>query len=418
MQKPCFFGCFYLSTFYFRSMIWIVALVLLALLGWIGFQGGAVRAAVSFVGLLIAAAVAVPAAPLIERVLGMIGVKHPLIQQGLVPGIVFLLLWIVFQIIAQTVHHKIELFYKYKTDDKSRYKFERMNDRVGLCVGLLNGVAFFMLAMIPVYVFGYLTVQVASGDSDSGSIRYINSARQELRSTGFDKVVAGYDPASTNLYDAFDVAGVVFKNPVSVARLARYPAFLTLSERPEFQQLANDTDFHNLWQSGASIGDILKYPKIQAISTNAALVKEIETILVPDLQDLKAFLVTGESAKYSDQSILGRWQFDFAGTINQERKNRPNLSALELRQLRARIAPFWGATFIATIDNKVILKRSERVATAQNAPRTMAEGSWERKAGTYHMTVDNNVIEAVIEDRNKLILPWGDLKFLFVRELQ
>lgn len=398
-------------------MIWIVAVILLLLFAAVGYQIGAVRAAISFVGLLIAAALAMPASKATKPLVEFVGVKHPFIVQMVAPAVAFLLIWIVFQIIAQAVHHKLMIFYKYKTDDKSRYKFERMNDRVGICMGLFNGAAFFILAMIPVYIFGYLTVQVASGNQDTGTIPYINKARQELKDTGFDKVVAAYDPGTAALYDAFDVAGIVYKNPVSVARLARYPAFLTLAENTEFQALADDTEFNNLWQSGATVGQMLAHPKVHTIATNVVLTKQIQDVLATNLTDLKAFLITGESQVYTE-SILGRWQLDFGQTINEERKNRQNMSATELRQLRARVAPFWGATLVANTDNQVLLKRSDRIQAPANAPKVMAQGTWTRDAGLYKIALDNNTMEAVIEDRNKLILPWGDLKFIFIRELQ
>lgn len=398
-------------------IVWITAVLLLALMGWIGYQQGALRAAISFIGLLVAAAVAVPLGSVLKPVLGIVGMKHPAVQQVVGPLIAFLVIYIVFQIIAHAVNQKFDLFYKYKMSDKARYKVERMNDRVGISVGLLSGVAMFILAMIPIYMLGYLTVQIASGAEDKGSLRFINKAREELRDTKFDRVVAAYDPAKPEVYEAFDIVGLIYHNPILESRLSRYPSFLTLAERPEFQQLANDVDFHNLWQGGASVNQLLAHPQVQAISTNAVLMKEIQAILIPDLKDLKNFLETGESEKYGEERILGRWQFDFAGTVSEERKSRSSISANELRQMRSRLAAFWGSSLVATIEKKVLLKRGEKSGAAADAPRVMAEGTWERGTGLYKVTIDGRDVEVIIEDGKRLLLPWGDVKLIFNREL-
>ncbi|MFN7141787.1 MAG: CvpA family protein, partial [Limisphaerales bacterium] len=147
-------------------LIWITAVLLLALLGWIGYQQGALRAAISFVGFVIAALLAMPLASLLQPVFGMLGLKHPLMQQLVGPGITFVIVSIIFQVIAHTVNQKFEYFYKYKAEHTTQLKVERLNDRVGISLGLLNGVVLFILLMLPVYVFGYLTVQIASGEED------------------------------------------------------------------------------------------------------------------------------------------------------------------------------------------------------------------------------------------------------------
>ncbi len=385
-------------------------------MGWIGYQQGALRGVISFIGLLVAAVAAMPLGAVLKPALSLVGVKHPAMQQVIGPAIAFLIVYIVFQIIAHAVNQKFDLFYKYKMGDKARYKVERMNDRVGISLGLLSGAAVFVLVMIPIYTFGYLTVQIASGAEDKGSMRFINKAREELRDTKFDRVVAAFDPAKEEVYDAFDIVGLVYNNPVLESRLSRYPSFLTLAERAEFQELANDVDFHNLWQGGATVNQLLEHPQVQAISTNAALMEDIQAILIPDLKDLKNFLETGESEKYGDERILGRWQFDFAGTVNAERKKRASISANELRLLRSRMLPFWDASLVATIENRIILKRGEKAPGAENAPRIMAEGTWTRETGFYKVSIDSRNVDVVIEGGNKLVLPWGEADLLFNRE--
>ncbi|MFN7140822.1 MAG: hypothetical protein ACK4UN_15910, partial [Limisphaerales bacterium] len=247
-------------------------------------------------------------------------------------------------------------------------------------------------------------------------VRFLNKARQELRESNFDRVVAGYDPGREALYDAFDIVGLAYKNPGAVSRLSRYPTFLTLAERDEFQQIADDVEFHNLWQGGATVAQLVAHPKVQAITMNATLMQEIQGILVPDLKDLRYFMEHGESQKYADERILGRWQFDFTASVNHERRNRSHMSATEVRNLRNKVLPFWGVTLTATIDNKTFLKRGPNTPNSQNAPRQIAEGTWKRDSGLYRLSIDNREIEAVIEDGNRLIVPWGDYTLVFLRE--
>ena len=58
-----------------------------------------------------------------------------------------------------------------------------------------------------------------------------------------------------------------------LARLARYPAFLGLAQRPEFQEIANDTQFTELRQKGASISEVLNYPKATSVLSASAWVR-------------------------------------------------------------------------------------------------------------------------------------------------
>lgn len=398
-------------------MIWIIAVVLLALMGWIGYQQGALRGVISFIGMLIAAASAMALGPFLRPLLSALGVQHPALHKIIGPIVAFLIIYIIFQVIAFTVEQKFEIFYKYKKSQKEQFKMERMNSRVGICLGLLQGVTFFILAMIPVYLFGYLTVQIAEGAQDNKTIQLLTKARQELQSTKFDRVVAAYDPANEALYDAFDVVGLVYNNPVLESRLSKYPSFLTLAELPEFQELGNDVEFHNLWQGGATVNQLLEHPKVQAISTNTALIATIQEILVKDLKDLKNYLLTGESETYGHERILGRWEFDLLDTVNTERRSRSSINANELRVLRASLTPYLGATLVATTENKLILKRGENAPGSEGQPRVMAEGTWERSSGLYKVSIENRTVDVIIEDGKKLILPWGKLKLIFKREI-
>ena len=397
-------------------MIWLTAVILLALRAFVGYYQGAVRVAFSLVGLVIAAFAAFPLSPLVKPILNFGGVHHPFWKAVLAPVVVFVVIMILVKMAAHAVHQKLEYKYQYKATHGGQLQWERFNSRVGACLGLFNGFIYFLLLMLPIYGFGYAATQIISGGNDPAALRLLAQARQQLRATKFDRVVAGADPAPQSFYDAADIVGLIYKNPLLESRLTRYPSFLTLAEQPEFQALLNDVEFHELWQSGARVGDILKHPNVQAIVDNPAASEKIQQTLAPDLKDLKEFLVTGKSAKYDGEKILGRWNINITASINMERRNR-NLSPAVAKQLRARMAPYIGATLIATPDNQAILKRGEAAPSQEGQPKVMATGNWSRDGGSYKLTLEEKSLEVTFESSTRLILPKDGLMLVFDKEV-
>lgn len=398
-------------------ILWLAALILMAFPAVVGYRAGAVRAAISFVGLILGALLAMPLSPLLRPVVKLCGVHQPLFQQILAPAVVFLIILIISKIIAQTVHYKVELYYEYKTNDTVRAKWERLSSRLGLCVGVLNGAVYFFLILIPIYIGGYLTTQVARGDDMPKSVKILNQAREQMKTSKLDRFVAAHDPAPEAFYDASDVIAIVQQNPLSVSRLSRYPDFLSIAERPEFQDMSTDADLNNLIQSQASIGQVLKHPKVQAVVTNTEITGEISRIVVQDLKDLKAFLLTGKSAKYDSQKILGRWTWDRPATISAEKKKKGFLSPQETQRLNLKLAGFYGAQLIPMIDNRLLL-RHEVPANGQD--KKIAEGTWSEDAGSYNFSLNYNgknlTSEVTLVDDNRLSFTLEGLTFFFDKE--
>ena len=71
--------------------IWIIALVLLVMFAGMGYTAGAIRSAVSLLGLFVAAGLCVPLGPTVQFVFPMFGYTHPLVPVIFVPIIVFFL---------------------------------------------------------------------------------------------------------------------------------------------------------------------------------------------------------------------------------------------------------------------------------------------------------------------------------------
>jgi hypothetical protein len=335
-------------------LIWILALLLFAIAGACGYKLGAVRFGVSLIGLIVAAAVALPLGPYLKPLVPMAGFKNPVWSIVLPPAMVFLLAYFIFIGISFFVHRKVELHYKYQADDADRFGWERVNRAVGLWVGLVTGAVWLWLFGLVIYVAGYFTVQVSSDSTNTLYVRLLNQARQELSSTGLDKAVAPFDPMPRRYYEASDILGLVYQNPILVSRLSQYPPFLLMADRAEFQELAKDADFNQMLLSKADIVDLIKHPKVQAVVQNAEIVQEL---LGQDLKDLRAYLETGVSPLYEEEKILGKWRLDPWATMAQERKRHPDMSSTQMRQLKTVMTEIMPTVSItATTDKKLILK--------------------------------------------------------------
>jgi len=296
-------------------MIWLLALILLASLAALGYRQGAIRVAFSLIGIILGIILAGPLGKLLKPALGAVGVKNPVLLWVLGPVIVFVLISIIFKIAALAVHQKVDVYYKYRAGDLRLARWERLNERVGLCLGLVNGALYLSLISFVVYALSYWTVQMASGETDPWVLRRLNGLGQDLHSSGFAKVTSSIDPLPQTFYDTADLAGLIYNNSLLEARLQRYPGFLGLAERAEFSDLANDKEFTEMWQRHDPVKNVLDHPKAQVILNNPDLLRMIWQTLIPDLQDLRTFLTTGKSPKYDPEKILGRWDFDLNYTM-------------------------------------------------------------------------------------------------------
>src|SRR6266571_7565729 len=95
-------------------ILWIFALLMLGLLGMVGFYQGAIRAGFSFVGLIIAAALAVPLGHLINPILKLVGLRHPITLAFIGSLVAFLVVLTIFKAVGFSVHRKVDGHYKYQ----------------------------------------------------------------------------------------------------------------------------------------------------------------------------------------------------------------------------------------------------------------------------------------------------------------
>lgn len=387
---PEFSACFFRQK-KFNSppmTIWIVAVLFVASLIGLGLRQGAIRVAASLIGILLGAVLAAPLGNLLKPVFSAIGVKNPALLWLVPPAVVFVLILTLAKVAGLFVHKKVEVFYKYKAGDLRLALWERLNARVGMCLGTVNALVYMVLIAQAVYMISYWTYQ-AKTESDPRSVQIVNRLGKDLENTGMSKVAAAVDSSSEAYYNAADIAGLLFQNPLLEARLSRYPGILALAERQEFKDLANDAEFSSLRQRNASIAEILNYPKVQEMMKNPDVVKSLETSLVPNLKDLRGYLETGSSAKFSEP-ILGRWNFDVNGTIGLLRREKPNMTSKEMTQRRAALAPFAAATeIVVTPEQQVFLKNVPFIRPGSASAQTI-QGEWKGQNGKYTFTASLN----------------------------
>jgi hypothetical protein len=392
--------------------IWLLALVWLAILAGLGFRQGAIRVAFSLLGILLGVLLAGPLGKLIKPLLMLVGLKNPMILGPLAPLLAFILISLIFKAIALAVHQKVDVYFKYHAGDLRLALWERLNHRLGLCLGLLNGTVYFILSAWAIYSLSYWTVQTG-GDSNPTTVTVLNRLGQDLGSSGFVKVARAMDRMPDTYYETADIAGLVYNNPLLEARLSRYPAFVGLAERPEFQALATDQSFADMRQRGEPVLKLLSHPSVQNILGNHDLVDAIRKTLVPDLQDLRTFLETGRSPKYESENILGRWIFDVNYTLLAIRKAKPNLPSSELSKMKKGLMATYAKTaLVATTDNKAILKNLPQSVSAQPT----LQGEWKGAEGKYILTLPEKGEVSATVDGDRLTATGGGLELAFSRE--
>src|ERR1035438_8181946 len=148
---------------------WLLALVVLASLAGVGYRQGAIRVAFSFIGILFGALLAGSLGGLLKPLLVALGLRTPALAWLLAPLIVFVLISVIFKIAAHMVHQKVDVHFKYHAGDLRLALWERLNRRLGLCLGLVNGALYAILLSIVIYPLSYWTVQMATSEEDPRS---------------------------------------------------------------------------------------------------------------------------------------------------------------------------------------------------------------------------------------------------------
>jgi hypothetical protein len=403
--------------------IWLLTFLLLGIFGLAGYHQGAIRASIAFLGLFFAWLLAPLAAKVFVPLMGVIGVKNPIWLWALPPFLGFTLLMAIIYGVAFFVHQKVDVYYKYKAGDLRLSLWERLNTRLGACVGLLNGVAYLVLLSFVIHAFSYWTVQMASSDTDPKSMRLLNAMGRDLQSTGMNRVAKAMDPLNDAFYNTADLAGKLYCNPMLEARLLRYPGFLTLGEKPEFQALGQDGAFQDMRLKGAPVNEALEQSSAKAIFGNPELLKEIWATVQPNLADLNTFLDTGKSAKYDGEKLLGRWQFDAGRSLLAYRRAKPTVAGAEAARLRVWLRERYGKCSIVAAPDKMVAVKNIPDNKAQLQPGQTPElktfkGTWQAdglEAYEFNLEGGTDKRSAKFEGTH-LVLSGDSIPLAFVKE--
>lgn len=399
--------------------IWLLAVLLLASVAGLGYRQGAVRVGISFLAIVVGALLAVPLGGLVGKLLGVFGLKDPLLLWALGPIIVFILISAGFKVGAAAVHQKIDVHYRYHAGDLKFALWERLNHRLGLCLGVLNGVAYLILLSFLIYVPSYATVQFASSDGDPKWMRLLNTLGTDLHTTGLDKVAKAVDRVPQADYNMVDFAALLYRNPLVEARLSSYPAFLSLAERGEFTALGNDKQFTDFWQRQVPVTQFLDCGAVQMIRSSPDLLKLTWGTVQPDLADVKVYLATGHSPKYDPIQILGRWKFDVNAAVSAMRRAKPTIASSEMQKIKAGMrAAFAKTRMVARPDKQITIRDIPNLrggATGGGTLQTL-QGQWnDLEANKYQLSVSGATLPATIQG-DRLTVKAEGMDLVFNRE--
>jgi len=401
--------------------IWLLTFLFLACLGAAGYRQGAIRAAISFLGIILASLLALPLGKLVAPLLKIVGVVNPILLWVLPPFVAFVVLMALIKVGAFMVHQKVDVYYKYQAGDLRLSLWERINHRLGACVGLLNGAAYLVLIVFIIHAFSYWTVQMASGENDSRGMRLLNQLGRDLQSTGMARVAGAVDELPASYYDAADLAGLIYQNSLLEARLLRYPGFLSLGERPEFQALGSDAAFAEMRLKQSPLREVLEYPAAKAVFDNPELLRTVWTTLQPDLKDLGNYLTNGVSAKYTEP-LLGRWNFDVNATILNYRRLKPNIRGSEAVKLRAWMAEkFPSGSLVAAPDHMLVLKNLPHMVMQPGKPLVAEarnfKGEWQTDGAGYNFNVEGGAEKFTAKfEGSRLVITGDATPVVFVKE--
>ncbi len=378
-----------------HHMFWIIALVIIGIGAAEGYFTGAVRAAFAFLALVLACSLSVPLSSMGKPIVSLFGFKNSVVVALLAPIVVWIIIVLVVRALGESANYKINYYFKYKVGDEMRLFWQRMTQRVGLCVGVLNGGLYFFAFSVVLYVVGYPIIQVSS-DSDQNSfmLRTVGQLSESMKDTGMDKAVTPFVPGSKLFYDASDTIGLLYQNPKLETRLGNYPPFLSLMERPEFAALATNRDFQKVWLSQSAVGELLQEGPIQNLITNEQYYTVVQDALGGDLNDLQEYLKTGVSPKFADILILGKWHFAMNRSYKLARRANISASPLERLLVRRTLESTMGKSVLtAFVDNKVLLR-----APGTNKTERVVRGTWKQNnRNTYTISLDEGGHQAKAE---------------------
>jgi hypothetical protein len=129
-------------------LAWSIALLLIAGCATVGFYVGAVRVGITTLFLLLGLFFLKPLTALGAKVAPILGVSHPGVQIVLGALLAFLLIEVLGKSIARGIQPMMDKYFKYDASDTQRLLFERLNQRTGPALGIVNALLYFIFISI------------------------------------------------------------------------------------------------------------------------------------------------------------------------------------------------------------------------------------------------------------------------------
>ena len=399
--------------------IWILAAVLIGGLGALGRQIGGIRMGISLLGAIIAYVSTLYLTGIVSnQLLPTIGMRNPVYIWVLSPLVVFFGVFIFINGIAQGVFLKIKVYFDYRAKEDARMRFTRMDTNVGLACGMMAGVVHLLIIMVPIYVLGYVTLQFDSPNGNPFYVNFISKARADMDGSGWDRIAASMAPETDDLNQFADTAGLIYNNKSVQDFLGEYPLFYAMAENDTIMPIFtgegadqqdnpmnaySDEDeepavpYHTLVREQGNIKAIIDHPQTMELLNNPDFMDRVNEL---DYADLKTFIDTGESPKYAEEPIVGKWRIDTARTAREtaRRHAQARLSSIALQNMKivlnntatgiTLIVSPEGSAFLKSANNAVVKftpfmrqrMTGAEVATfavgKRPANRTLAVGSW------------------------------------------
>jgi hypothetical protein len=400
-------------------MIWILVLLLVASGVGMGLRLGAIPTAVSILAVMISSLFAGLVGKLFKFVLPHVGVTNPTAQWMVAPIFGFLLVYIILMSFGLEVHRRVYVFYKYKAGDLRLALWERLNYRLGACLGVLNGTIWLILVCFVLFNISYWTFQIAPSENEPKTTRLVNDVGAGMQSTGLDKPARAVGSVPDSYYRTANFAGLLFQNPDLSSRLASYPAFISLSENGTIQSLANDSSLTGAWQHGMTLADFRDNSNVKSILNDTNLIATIWNLVQANMDDLTNYLMTGQSPKYDSEKIVGRWAFDLIPALADYREAHPKMTPNDMKQIRA----VWGqayaqTTLVAGTDGQIFLKNVPEFKMQQPPTPETWTGTWSQNDTNYDlsMTVNGHTESGSAQtDGLRLTIKLSDKTFVFNR---
>ncbi len=141
-------------------IVWIIAVALMILLAIFGYTHGVVKMAILGLGLLIGCAIAMPFSTLLYPIFRIAKIYNPLILWTISPLIIILVASIVSSAVATIVSNKVEAYFKHRVPDFVKVLWDRVNERLGICVSMINALIYFLIICVAGYTLGYPAYQL------------------------------------------------------------------------------------------------------------------------------------------------------------------------------------------------------------------------------------------------------------------